>query len=185
MTQQSHSQAYTEETKIERDTCIPLCTAALFTIARTWKQPKCPSTDEWIKKLRYICTMEYYSATKRNAFESVLMRWMNIEPVIQSEVNQKEKDRYHILTHVYGIQKNGTEEFTYRATIEKQTQRIDLWTWGEWRRGEERVRCMERLTWKLTLPYVKQIANGNLLYGSGNSNRERDSKGRGYMYTYG
>ena len=77
--------------------------AALFTIARTWKQPRCPSTDEWIKKLRYIYTMEYYSAIKRNAFESVLMRWMNLEPIIQSEVSQNEKAKYHILMHVYGI----------------------------------------------------------------------------------
>ena len=65
---------YPEETKIEKDTCTPMFTAALFTIARTWKQPRCPSTDEWIKKLWYIYTMEYYSAIKRNAFESVLMR---------------------------------------------------------------------------------------------------------------
>ena len=74
---------YLEETRIERDTCIPLFIAALFTIARTWKQPRWPSTDEWIKKLWYIYTMEYYSAIKRNAFESVLMRWMNLEPIIQ------------------------------------------------------------------------------------------------------
>ena len=94
---------YPEETKIERDTCIPLFIAALFTIARTWKQPRCPSTDEWIKKLWYIYTMEYYSAIRRNAFESVLMMWMNLEPIIQSEVSQKEKDKYHILMHIYGI----------------------------------------------------------------------------------
>ena len=77
--------------------------AALFTTARTWKQPRCPSTDEWIKKLWYMNTVECYSAIRRNAFESVLMRWMNLEPNIQSEVTQKEKDRYHILTHIYGI----------------------------------------------------------------------------------
>ena len=77
--------------------------AALFTIARTWKQPRCPSTNEWIKKLWYIYTMEYYSAIKRNAFESILMRWINLEPIIQSEVSQKDKDKYHILTHIYGI----------------------------------------------------------------------------------
>ena len=71
--------------------------AALFTIARTWKQPRCPSTDEWIKKLWYIHTMEYYSAIKRNAFESVLMRWMKPEPIIQSEVSQKEKHKYNNL----------------------------------------------------------------------------------------
>ena len=76
---------------------------ALFTIAKTWKQPRCPSTDEWIKKLWCIYTMEYYSAIKKNAFESVLMRWMNLEIIIQIEVNQKEKDKYHILTHIYGI----------------------------------------------------------------------------------
>ena len=94
---------YPEETKIEKDTCIPLFIAALFTIARTWKQPRCPLTDEWIKKLRYMYTMLYYSVIKRNAFESVLMRWMNLEPTILSEVSQKEKDKYHILTHIYGI----------------------------------------------------------------------------------
>ena len=77
-------------------------TAALFTIARTLKQPRCPSTDEWIK-LCYIYTMEYYSAIKRNTFESVLMRWMNLEPIIQSEDHQKEKDKHHILKHIYGI----------------------------------------------------------------------------------
>ena len=79
--------------------------------------------------------MEYYSAIKRNAFESVLMRWMNLEPIIQSEVSQREKDKHHILTHIYRIQKNGTEEFIYRATVEKQTQRIDIWTCREGRRG--------------------------------------------------
>ena len=94
---------YPEETKIERDTCTPLFTAALFTIARTWRQPRCPLTDKWIKKLWYIYTMEYYSAIKKNAFESVLMRWMNLEPIIHSEVSQKEKYKYRILTHIYGI----------------------------------------------------------------------------------
>ena len=77
--------------------------AAVFTIDRTWKQPRCPSTDEWIKKLLYIYTMEYYSAIKRNAFESVLRGRMNLEPIIQSEVSQKKKDKYRIRTHIYGI----------------------------------------------------------------------------------
>ena len=80
---------YPEETKIEKHTCIPLFIAALFTIARTWKKTRCPLTDEWIKELWYIYTMEYYSAIKNNGFESVLMRWMKLEPVIQSEVSQK------------------------------------------------------------------------------------------------
>ena len=77
--------------------------AALFTIARTRKQPKCPLTDEWIKKFWYIYTTECYSVIKRNTFESVLMRWMNLEPIIQSEVSQKKKDKYLILMHIYGI----------------------------------------------------------------------------------
>ena len=94
--------------------------AARFTIARTWKQPRCPSTDEWIKKLWYIYTIEYYLAIKRNVFESVLMRWMNLEPIIQSEVSQKKKDKYRILMHIYGIQKNGTEEFIFRAAMENK-----------------------------------------------------------------
>ena len=94
---------HTEETRIERDTCTPVFIAALFIIARTWKQPRCPSADEWISKLWYIYTMEYYLAVKKNTFESVLMRWMKLEPIIQSEVSQKEKHQYSILTHIYGI----------------------------------------------------------------------------------
>ena len=82
---------HTKETWIERDTSTPVFTAALFTIARTWKQPRCPSADEWIKKLWYIYTMEYYSVIKRNASESVLMRCMNLDSIMQSEVNQKGK----------------------------------------------------------------------------------------------
>ena len=77
----------------------------LFTIARTWKQPKCPSTDEWIKKVWHIYTMEYYSTIKRNETELFVVRWMNLETVIQSEASQKEKNKYCMLTHIYGIYK--------------------------------------------------------------------------------
>ena len=90
-------------TRSERDMCTPMFIRALFIIARTWKQPRCPSADEWIRKLWYIYTMEYYSATKKNSFESVLIRWMKLEPTIQSEVSQKDKDHCSILTHIYGI----------------------------------------------------------------------------------
>ena len=79
----------TEETKIERDTCTPVFSTTLFTIARTWKQPRCSSADEWIRKLWYIYKMEYYSAIKKNAFESVLMRWIKLEPTIQSKSVRK------------------------------------------------------------------------------------------------
>ena len=88
---------------VEKDTCIPLLTAALFTTARTWKQPRCPLTDEWIKKQRHIYTVVYYSAIKKNEFESILLRLMNLEPVILSKVSQKEKSKYHRLMHIYGI----------------------------------------------------------------------------------
>ena len=82
---------HTKENRIERDMCTPVYIAALFTIARTWKQPRCPLADKWIRKLWYIYTMVYYSAIKTNAFESVLVRWMKLEPIIQTEVSQKEK----------------------------------------------------------------------------------------------
>ena len=94
---------YPEKVIIEKDTCTPVFTAAVFTIARTWKQPRYLLTDKWIKKLWYIYTMEYYSAIKRNTFESILMRWTNLEPIMQSEVSQKEKYKYHILTHIYEV----------------------------------------------------------------------------------
>ena len=78
-------------------------TAALFIIDRTWKQPRYPSADEWIRKPCYIYTMEYYSAIKKSTFESVLMRWMKLEPIIQSEVSQKDEHKYSILIHINGI----------------------------------------------------------------------------------
>ena len=91
---------YSEKTIIQRNICTPVFIAALFTIARTWKQPRCPLANEWIRKL-YIYTMEYYSGIQKNTLKSVLIRWMNIEPIIQSEVSQKEKDKYCILMHIY------------------------------------------------------------------------------------
>ena len=91
---------YPEEARIEKDTCTTIFIAALFTITGTWKQPRCPSADEWIRKLYYAYTMEYYPAIKRNAFELVLMRWINLEPIIQSAVSQNEKDKYRTLTHM-------------------------------------------------------------------------------------
>ena len=75
----------------------------LFIIAGTWKQPRCPSAGEWIRKLWYIYTMVYYSAIKKHSFKSVLIRWMKLEPIKQREVSQKDKDHYSILTHIYGI----------------------------------------------------------------------------------
>ena len=106
MTQQSHCWAYTLRKPELKETRVPpIFIAALFIIARTWKQPRCPSADEWIRKLWYIYTREYYSAIKINTFESVLMRWMKLEPIIQSQVSQKVKHQYSIPTHIYEFRK--------------------------------------------------------------------------------
>ena len=121
------------------------------------------------------------------------MRWMNLEPIIQSEVSQEEKDKYHVLTHIYGIQKNGTEELGQQGETDIQDRRIDMG------RGEESMRRMERVTWKLTLPYVNGQPTGiccmsqetqtEVLYKpkgvEWGGRWERGSKGRSYMYTYG
>ena len=93
---------YSQKTIIQKDTCTRMFIAALFTIARTWKQPKCPSTDKWIQKMWYIYTVEYYSALKRNEIGSFVEMWMDLESVIQSEVSQKEKNKYCILMHICG-----------------------------------------------------------------------------------
>ena len=106
---------HTEETRSERDPCTPVFITALFIIARTWRQPRSPSADEWIRKLWYLYTMEYYSAIKKNAFESVLMRWMKL-----GEVSKKEKHQYSILTHICGIWKDGNNDPI--GETEKETQ---------------------------------------------------------------
>ena len=108
--------------------------APLLIIARTWKQPR--SADEWIRKLWYIYTKEYYSAIKKNTFESVLMRWMKLEPIIQSEISQKEKHQYSILTHIYGILKDGNDNPVCETAQETQMYRTVFWTLWE----RERVR---------------------------------------------
>ena len=94
---------YPKKAIIQKESCTTMFIAALFTIARTWKQPKCPLTDEWIKKMWHIYTMEHYSAIKRNGTELFVVRWIDLESVIQSEVSQKEKNKYRMITHIYGI----------------------------------------------------------------------------------
>ena len=123
-----------EETITEKYTCTPMFIAALFKTAATCQQPRCPSTDEWINKLWYIYTMECYSTIKRNTFESVLMRWMNLEPSIQSEVSQKEKNKHRVLMRIYRNWKDDMDEPIGRATMEEKAQRTALWT----QQGRER-----------------------------------------------
>ena len=141
--------------------------AALFTITRSWKQTKCPSTDKWIK-MWYIYTMEYYSAIKRNEIGSFVETWMDLETLIQSEVSQKEKNRYCILTYICGIQKNGTDEPVCKTEIETQMQRTNIWT----PRGESGVGWGDAgggMNWEIgidiyTLICIKYITNKKLLY---------------------
>ena len=140
--------------------------SALFTRARSWKQPKCPSTDELIKKMWYVYTMEYYSAIKRNEIGSFVEMWMDLGTVIQSEVSQKEKNKYRILTHIYGTQINGTDELVCRAENETQMQKTNLWT----PRGEgSRGLGGGVINWGIgidmyTLMCIKWMTNKNLLY---------------------
>ena len=94
---------YPEKTVIQKESCSSMFIAALFAIARSWKQPKCPSTDECIKKMWYMYTMEYYSDMKSNEIGSFTETWVDLQTVIQSEVSQKEKNKYCILTHICGI----------------------------------------------------------------------------------
>ena len=162
MTQQSHYW----ETIIQKDTCTPMFIVALLTIAQSGKQPKSLSTDEWIKKMWYIYTMEYYSAIKSNEIGSFVETWMDLETVIQSEVSQKEKNKYRVLTHICGIWKNGTDELVCRAEIETQMQRTNVWTpMGE----GGGVAGGGGMNWEIgtdiyMLICIKQITSENLLY---------------------
>ena len=92
-----------DKTYLKKDTCTCMFIAALFTVAKTWKQPKCPLTDDWIKKMCYICTIEYYSAVKKNKIMPFAATWMELETLIQSEVSQKEKEKYHMISLISGI----------------------------------------------------------------------------------
>ncbi|KAF0878681.1 LORF2 protein, partial [Crocuta crocuta] len=88
---------------IHRGTCTPMFIAALSTIAKSWKQPKCPSTDEWIKKMWFIYTMEYYMAMRKNEIWPCVATWMELEGVMLSEISQGEKDRYHMFACIGGL----------------------------------------------------------------------------------
>ena len=94
---------YPDKTFLKKDTCTHMFIAAVFTIAKTWKQPKCPSTDDWIRKMWYIYTMEFYSAIKKNKIMPFAAPWMELETLILSEVSQKEKDRYHMISLISRI----------------------------------------------------------------------------------
>ena len=136
--------------------------SAVFTIARRWKQHRRPSTDECIKKLLYIYTMEYYSAIKRNAFEPILMRQMNQELIIQSEVSQKEKNKY-INTYIWNLERWYWWNYLQSSKGDADIENRLLDTVGK---GEEGMNWKSN-TETYTLPCVKQIASGNMLYDTG------------------
>ena len=123
MIQQSHSCIYTEKTILRKNTCTPVFTATLFTIAKTWKQPKCPSTDEWIKKMWYIYTVEYYSAIKKNEIMPFSATRMDLEIVILSEVSQTEKDKYHMISLTCRIFKTKWYKWTF---LQNRSRLTDL-----------------------------------------------------------
>ena len=112
---------YLEKNMVQKDTCTPSFIAVLFTIAKTWKQPKCPLTDEWIKKMWYIYTMEYYSAIKKDEIMLFAVTWRDLEIIILSEVSQTEKDKYHIVSFICGIS-NMIQKNLF--TKQKQTHRL-------------------------------------------------------------
>ena len=113
---------YPEKTIIQKESCTTVFIAALFTIARTRKQPKCPSTDEWIKKMWHIYTMEYYSAIERNEIELFVVRWMDLESVIQSEIkSEREKEILYAHTYIWNLKKNGSDEPRGRTGIKTYT----------------------------------------------------------------
>ena len=154
---------HSEETRIERDSCTPMFIAALFTIARTWKQCRCPSADKWIRKLWYIYTMEYYSAIKKNTFESVLMRWLKLEPIIQSEVSQKEKHIQYINTYIWNLER--WEWWPYMRDRKRDTD-VKNRIWGPVGEGKDRM-IWENSIETCVLPYVKQITSSGSMHETG------------------
>ena len=127
---------YPEKATILKATCTPMFSAALSTIPRTWKQPRCPLTDEWIRKLWCICTMEYYSAMKMDISESVLVRWTHLEAVTQSEIRKKKKEILYINAYMCNLEKWYYEPIC-RAAIELQTKRRDFWHRAGRRQGDK------------------------------------------------
>ena len=112
---------YPEKNIIRKDTWTPMLIATLFTIAKMWKQPKCPSTEEWIKKMWYIYTVEYYSAIKKNEIMPFAATWMDLEIVILNEVIQTEKEKYHMTFLMWSLKRNDTNERTYKTERDSQT----------------------------------------------------------------
>ena len=133
---------YTDKTIIQKDTCIPMFTAALYTIIRTWKQPKHPSTEEWIMKMWFIYIMECYSTIKKNETGSLVKTWRDPETVIENAIKQKDKSKYHILKHIYGIWKNYYRQSYLQSInrdtdVEKKCVDTKWWKggWGNWETG--------------------------------------------------
>ena len=155
-----------KKTIIRKDTCTPMFISVLFTIAKAWKQPKYPLTDEWIKKMQYIYTMEYYSAIKKNEMMQFAATWMDLEIIILSKVSQKEKDKYHMISLTCGIKNMMQMNLVYETETGSETWRADMWLprgSGDgirmhWEFGINRCKLL----------YIESINNRVLLYSTGN-----------------
>ena len=143
MIPQSHYWAYTLRKPQFKKTHLPQCSLQHYLQQPGHGSNRCPLTDKWIKKMWYVYAMEYFSIIKRNKLESFVVRWMNLQPVMQSEVSQKKKN---VSRYICGIQENGTEEPICREGMETQTERTDLCT----HQGKERVGWIE----KVALTYI-------------------------------
>ena len=147
---------YPEKTTTRKDTCTPMFIAALFTIAKTWKQPKCPLTEEWIKKMWYIYTMEYYSAIKRNEIPAFLATWMDLEIIMLSEVSHTMRHQHQMLSLTCGIWKKDRLNFfaeqmlTHRHWKTYGLQRRQFGGWGDvlglWDGNPVKLDCYDHYT---------------------------------------
>ena len=156
---------YSEKNMIWKDTCTPLFIAALFTKAKTWKQPKCPSTDEWIKKMCCIYAIEYYTAIKKNKIMPFAATWIDLESVILNEVSQK---RRNIVWYPLYVESeiNDANELTYKT---KQVHKLRKQAYGFWGKGQGEQIVREFGMDVYTLIYLKWATNKNLLYSTGNA----------------
>ena len=166
MTQQSHCWAYTPRKPELKETHVPPAfTTALLTITRTWKQPRCPSADEWIRKLWYIYTMEYYSAVKKNEFESVVMRRMKLEPIIEWSKSERETPIQYMNAYIWNLERQSWWSYMQDSKRDIDVKNGLLDYMGEGKGGT----IWENSVETCILLYIKQITSASLVHEAGSS----------------